>query len=503
MVPGLIIGLLVGVGVGIAVALGVRARSQVRLAAEARTAEARLQDANESVRKLSAQLEEVGAALATARSEQARLSAQLDLERRHAEERSASWEQDRQRLEGAFAQLSTEALQKNAEQFLVLADTRWKQAEEAAKGELGKREEAIARLLQPLQETLERYEKGLRQLELDRHGAYRGLTEQVQQLAASQEQLQRETRNLVTALRAPQTRGRWGEMQLRRVVEIAGMLAHCDFEEQVTTYSDDGRLRPDLVVHLPGGGQVVVDAKVPLEAFLQASDADDDESRRAHLVAHSRQLRAHVDRLARREYWQQFERSPEFVVAFVPGDPLLAAAFENDPGLIEHAMASRVLVTTPTTLIALLRTIAHGWREEAMTENAREVQRLGAELYERLGVFARHLSRLHSSLSGTVKAFNDAVGSLESRVLVTARRFPDLGVGQGGKPLPELQPVTAAPRAPQAPEGVTRRLTLARTHEASSFGLLPEPEGPEEGNEESRSGDLGGSGRVAELETRG
>jgi DNA recombination protein RmuC len=230
------------------------------------------------------------------------------------------------------------------------------------------------------------------------------------------------------------------------------MVAHCDFDEQVTTESDHGRLRPDLVVHMPGGAEVVVDAKVPLDAFLRAAEAEDDESRKVHLVAHARQVRTHVDQLAKREYWQQFDPSPEFVVAFVPGEPLLAAAYEHDAGLLEHAMASRVLLTTPTTLIALLRTVGYSWQQESLAENARTVQRYGAELYDRLRVMAGHLAKLQRSLSSSVEAFNDAVGSLESRVLVTARRFPELGVPTGAKDLPELFPVTATPRMAQAPE---------------------------------------------------
>jgi DNA recombination protein RmuC len=311
---------------------------------------------------------------------------------------------------------------------------------------------AISQVVQPLQDSLSRYEHWLHQLERDRQGAYERLTEQVSQINLAQGQLQRETRNLVTALRSPQTRGRWGEMQLRRVVEMAGMVAHCDFEEQVTADTGDGRLRPDVVVHLPGRAQVVVDAKVPLEAFLRAMDADDEDRRKVELVAHARQLRTHVDQLAKKEYWGQFDPSPDFVVAFVPGDPLLAAAFEHDPNLIEYAMVNRVLLATPTTLIALLRTVALGWQHEALADNARVVQQLGSEIYERLRTLGGHMGRLHKNLNGAVEAFNETVGSLESRVLVTARRFPGLGVGNGGKELGELGPVAATPRLPQAPE---------------------------------------------------
>jgi DNA recombination protein RmuC len=453
MTAGLLIGLVVGAALGLVVGLSVATRRQAGQAAETRAAEARLEDARQAAAGLAGQLEAARAALAAADAERVRSAAEIDHLQQAAAERAAAWEEDRQRLVGSFADLSNQALQRNTEQFLTLADTRLKEAQEAARGDLAQRQQAITHLLQPLQETLSKYEQGLRQLELERKGAYATLAEQVRQLGSSNEKLRQETGNLVTALRSPQTRGRWGELQLRRVVEMAGMLAHCDFDEQVSVDTPDGRLRPDVVVKLPGGAQVVVDAKVPLEAFLRSVDAGDEETRKVELVAHARQLRTHVDQLAKREYWNQFDPSPEFVVAFVPGDPLLAAAFEHDPALIEHAMANRVLLATPTTLIALLRTVAYGWQQEALTANARTVQRLGAELYDRLRVMGSHLAKLQRGLTTTVEAFNDTIGSLESRVLVTARRFPELGViGAGTKDLPELTPVSATARHPQAPE---------------------------------------------------
>ncbi|HXQ19584.1 MAG TPA: DNA recombination protein RmuC [Acidimicrobiales bacterium] len=453
MSEGLVIGLVLGVLLGAAIAWVVRMRRDAGLTVQARTAEARLTDAQAVVAAQTAQLAASHGTLSEARADQARLSAEVEQLRTALHERAALIEQDREALIGRFAELSGDALRQNSEHFLTLADTRLREAHESARGELGQRQEAIATLLQPLQDTLTRYEQGLRQLELDRQGAYSGLTNQVRQLSASQETLQKETRNLVTALRAPQTRGRWGELQLKNVVEMSGMVLHCDFEEQVTTNSDEGRLRPDMVVNLAGGGRIVIDAKVPLDAYLRAIEADDEPTREIHLVTHARQLRTHVDQLAKKEYWQQFDRSPELVVAFVPGDPLLAAALEHDQELMEHGFASGVVLATPTSLIALLRTIALGWQEKALAENARAVQELGSELYDRLRVLGGHLAKVHKNLSGTVEAFNDAVGSLESRVLVSARRFPDLGVvGHGAKDLPELHPVTSTPRLPQAPE---------------------------------------------------
>jgi DNA recombination protein RmuC len=437
MIGGLAVGLVVGVIIGLAVGLVVHLRRE-------------------------------GAATAEMVAERARLEAEVEHPQRVAAERAVALEEDRQRLVGSFAELSQQALQRNAEQFLTLADTKLKETQEAARGDLTQRQQAITQMLAPLKETLGKYEEGLRQLELDRKGAYAGLTEKVAQLSLTQEQLQRETRNLVTALRSPQTRGRWGEVQLRRVVEMAGMLPHCDFNEQVSAKTDNGHLRPDMVVHLPGEGQIVVDAKVPLEAFLRAMEADDDDVRKAELVAHARQLRAHVDQLAKKEYWKQFEHSPQMVVAFVPGDPLLSVAYEHDPTLQERAMSSGVLLTTPTTLIALLRTVAFTWQQETLADNARVIQQRGAELYERLGTMGVHLGKLQRCLAASVEAFNSTVGSLESRVMVTARQFPRLGVvGVESKELPELLPVESIPRTPQS-------LKLANAAKPAELGEGPD-----------------------------
>ena len=297
---------------------------------------------------------------------------------------------------------------------------------------------------------------------MERQRAYTSLTEQMERLSTSHDQLQRETRNLVTALRSPQTRGRWGEMQLRRVVEMAGMIEHCDFDEQVTTDGDSGRLRPDVVIHLPGAKNVAVDAKVPLQAFLDANDADDEVERRAHLAAHGRQVKAHIDGLAKKEYWKRVDPSPEFVVAFIPGDSLLTAALEQEPGLMEYAVANNVLLATPTSLIALLRAVAYGWQQDALAENAREVQRTGSELYQRLCVLADHVAGVGKGLSGAVSAYNRAVGSLEGRVLVTARRMADMGVvGSAGKTLACPPTVDTVPRALQSADLVGELPMLA------------------------------------------
>ncbi len=441
MIVGFVIGIVAGAAVGGAAALVVSSgRLTTRLAT--------LQERH-------------AAASAAADAELIRLRGELDREQATAAERQATHDEARELAAGVFAELSTKALEQNNAQFLALADARLKEARQAAQGDLDQRRQAIEQLLTPLADQLGRYETSLRLLELERQSAYTGLTAQVKHLAESQERLQSETRNLVTALRSPATRGRWGEMQLRRVVEMAGMLEHCDFEEQVHTEGEEGRLRPDMVVHLPGAKRVVVDAKVPLQAFLDATDADDETIRKTHLVSHARQLRTHVDALSKKSYWQQFDDSPEFVIAFLPGDPLLAAALEHDSSLLEHAVSHHVLLATPTTLIGLLRAVAYGWQQDALAENAREVQQIGRELYKRLATFGEHLARTGRSLSGAVDSYNKAVGSLERNVLPQARRFQELGVGGSDKEVPTLEQVDAVPRGLQAPEVSGAILSLA------------------------------------------
>jgi DNA recombination protein RmuC len=391
----------------------------------------------------------------------ARLTTELSHEQRAAEQRVAAFEEVRTQLTGEFARLSTLALQQNNEQFLQLADTKLNETRQAAEGDLARRQQSIEQLLKPIGEQLGKYEVGMQRLEVERQRAYTGLTEQMKHLSTSHEQLQKETRNLVTALRSPQTRGRWGELQLKRVVEMAGMLEHCDFDEQVTSDTDTGRMRPDMVVHLPGGKNVAVDAKVPMQAFLDANEADDETIRRSHLANHGRQMKAHVDALSKKEYWKAVDPSPEFVVAFIPGDPLLTAALEHEPGLMEYAVANHVLLATPTSLIALLRAVAYGWQQDALAENAREVQVLGAELYQRLSLLGDHVAGVGKGLNGAVTAYNKAVGSLEGRVLVTARRFVEMGVvGVGEKEIASPAPVDATTRGLQSPEFVANTLPI-------------------------------------------
>jgi len=418
-----------------------------------------------------------GAQVTRARTTAARLDAELVAARSSATARVDAMEEVRRQMAGEFAQLSGQALQRNADQFLQLADTKLGESRQAAEVDLARRHEAIEHLLAPIAEQLGKYDEGMQQLERERVRSYTALTEQMGHLTASHDRLERETRSLVTALRSPQTRGRWGELQLRRVVEMAGMLERCDFSEQVSSDGDSGRLRPDMVVHLPGGKNVAVDAKVPMQAFLDANEATDETQRRVHLASHGRQMKAHVDALARKEYWKRVDPSPEFVVAFIPGDPLLTAALEHEPGLMEYAVANHVLLATPTSLIALLRAVAYGWQQEALTDNARQVQVLGAQLYERISVLGDHMAAVGRSLTGAVGAYNKAVGSLEGRVLVTARRFAEMGVvGAGERELATPAPVESATRPLQATELVTSALGATEPDVASAGmggGVVP------------------------------
>ncbi len=397
---------------------------------------------------------------------QAGLEAELSGERARFSEREAALKEARDSFADAFKALSADALAKNNQSFLELAKSALETQQTVAKSELEKRQQAIGELVAPVKTTLEKFELQMQGMEKQRIDAYATLTEQVRSLADAQGALRTETGNLVKALRAPQTRGRWGELQLKRVVEMAGMLDHCDFEEQASTNTEEGRLRPDMIIRLPGGKRIVVDAKAPLAAYLEALEAPDEEEKKRKLLDHARQVREHLKKLGQKAYWEQFQPSPDFVVLFLPGEMFYSAALEADPSLIEAGVDARVILATPTTLIALLRAVAYGWTQQALTENAEKISALGRELYERIATVAEHWSRVGKNLGEAVGAYNKSVASMETRVLVSARKFRDLKAASEDKEICDLSPIESMPRSVQAAE-------LLPSAESSGDRLIP------------------------------
>lgn len=388
-----------------------------------------------------------------------RVRAQLAARIARDEERAALAAETEHRLRTAFDSLASESLRANSELFLNMARETLGREQLIAQGALKEREAAIGQLVAPLKAALERVESQSQLLERERRDAYAHLRSQIETLASGQAQLQRETRNLVTALRRPEVRGRWGELTLKRVVELAGMAEHCDFTEQLHVVGREGALRPDLVVHMPESRDLVVDVKTPLDAYLEALEAATEEARRLALERHAQQVELRVRELAAKSYWAQFERSPEFAILFLPGDQFLSAALAERPELLDSALEQGVIIATPSTLIALLKAVAYGWRQTAVAQNAATIRELGEELYRRLGTFFGHLDKLGARLGSAVEAYNASVGSLERQVLPQARRFPELGV------------TAAAPLAGAAPiEQLVRRTSPLAGVEGAEAG---------------------------------
>jgi DNA recombination protein RmuC len=376
----------------------------------------------------------------------ARLESDLASERRGNAEKIELVTRASEDLRNAFKAMASDALKSNNSSFLVIAEETLKRFQSQAKGDLDARQKAVADLVAPVRESLNKVDAQIQQMEVARGDAYGELRAQVQSLITTQRELQSETGNLVRALRTPHVRGRWGEIQLRRVVEIAGMLSYCDFTEQESVTTETGRLRPDLVVKLPGGKNVVVDAKTPLQAFLDAFETNDEETRRTCLANHARQVRDHMKTLAGKNYWEQFDPTPEFVVMFLPGETFFSAALEQDSSLIEQGVLSRVIPASPTTLIALLKAVNYGWNQEKLARNAKQISELGKELHDRLRLLAGHITQVGTGLDRAVESYNKAVGSLESRVLVSARKFAELGASVADD-IPELAPIETTARA--------------------------------------------------------
>lgn len=386
------------------------------------------------------------------RQQGARLQADLEGERRAAQERSESFKRVTEELAEKFKALSRDALKDNNQEFLNLARATLEKFQATAKGDLEQRQQAIDQLVRPLKESLEKVDGKIGEIEKARAGAYAELREQVRTLATSQIQLQAETGNLVKALRTPHIRGRWGEIQLRRVVELAGMVQYCDFHEQANVATEDGRIRPDVIVRLPGNRTIVVDAKVPFEAFYESISATDDGVRVERLKEHARLVRTHIGNLSRKSYWETVQPTPEFVLLFLPGENFYSAALEQDPKLIEDGINQRVIIATPTTLIALLKAISYGWQQEQRAANADEVGKLGKELYDRLRTFINYFADIGRNLDRALESYNKGVGSLEARVMVTARKFKERGA-IAGEEAEILEPIDKSTRVLNLDEG--------------------------------------------------
>jgi len=361
-------------------------------------------------------------------------------------ERESAYEAATSRLATAFSDLANQSLKSNSENFLRLAEQNLGAQHERAKRELGDREQAVENLVKPIKDALQQSQAQIAALEKSRSEAYGGIKVQLETMQINQKSLTQETQNLVNALRRPEVRGRWGEITLRRLVELAGMVEHCDFQEQVHTTSDEKTIRPDMIVRMPDQRELVVDVKTPLDAYLEAVEARDDAQRKLGLERHSRNVRNHIRKLASKSYWEQFSKSPEFVILFIPGDQFLSAALNEDPDLIEYALSQQIILATPTSFVALLKAVAYGWRQLALADNAQEIRKLAEDLYGRLNAFVGHMNKVGKQLASSVENYNRAVGSLERKVLPGARKFVELGI-HPKKEIEQIEPLESLPRS--------------------------------------------------------
>ena len=389
------------------------------------------------------------------RDKYTRLLTALEYERKTAAHKEATYRETTRSLKDTFNTLAGNALQHNTAQFLQLARENMQQFQIKAEDDLSQKEKAIEGLVKPIKDALDKTESEMRRMENERKQAQGALTQHLESIAASHKLLQSETRNLVQALRRPEVRGQWGELTLKRLAELAGMVEHCDFYEQESVQTEQGQQRPDMVVRMPDKREIIVDAKTPLDAYLSAVESTDDNARKSHLQRHARNVRARIKELSSKAYWRQFKFSPDFVVLFIPGDQFLSAALECDHALIEDALSQNVILATPTSFVALLRAVAYGWRQEVLAENAETIREVGQEMYGRLATFAEHLSKLGRSLDGSVEAFNKAVGSYDSRVLPGAKKFIDMGIS-AKKELPRVEQIERAARLVESREQIEK-----------------------------------------------
>jgi DNA recombination protein RmuC len=385
-------------------------------------------------------------------NDKAQLETRLEAERENLKKQIELIEDSKKTLLDTFRALSSESLKSNNQAFIELASQSFEKLNQQSKSELEKRQQQIETTVKPIQETLNKFDLKLNEVERTRLEAYSGITEQFNFMKDTQDRLRLETSNLVKALRAPQVRGRWGELQLKRVVEMAGMLDHCDFFEQVSVGDEGSRLRPDMVVRLPGNKNIVVDSKAVISSYMESAQAEDDVTKREKLLDHSRHISERVTELSKKSYWDQFENSPEFVVLFLPGESFFSSALEINPALIEQSVDQKVIIATPTSLIAILKAVAYGWKQTALAENAREISELGKELYKRISVLSENFSDLGKKLGQAVDSYNRSLGTLESRVLVSARRFHELKAMSGDAEIESLAPIDKAVRQIQATE---------------------------------------------------